>query len=125
MKNLCLVSKITLKNIRNPGILCDRLDSVFSVESCCAFLFFLFLFFAFMRFEEGGDKFYCSWQMSLFTHCFGTVYTLFMGHTATLLKNIKNGSHGTIYTFKNYFTTVFLVFNFNNNNFNPNGPYMF
>ena len=63
--------------------------------------------------------------MSLFTHCFGTVYTLFMGHTATLLKNIKNGSHGTIYTFKNYFTTVFLVFNFSNNKFNPNGPYMF
>ena len=26
---------------------------------------------------------------------------------------IKNGSHGTIYTFKNYFTTVFSVFSFN------------
>ena len=25
-------------------------------------------------------------------------------------KNIKNGSHGTIYTFKNYFATVFSVF---------------
>ena len=32
----------------------------------------------------------------------------------TLFSNffIKNGSHGTIYTFKNYFTTVFSVFNF-------------
>ena len=26
---------------------------------------------------------------------------------------IKNGFHGTIYTFKNYFTTVFSIFNFN------------
>ena len=25
---------------------------------------------------------------------------------------IKNGSHGTIHTFKNYFVTVFLVFSF-------------
>ena len=37
-------------------------------------------------------------------------------------KNIKNGSYGTIYTFKNYFTTVFLVFSFNKNKFNLNGP---
>ena len=28
------------------------------------------------------------------------------------LKNIKNGSHDTIYTFKNYFATVFSVFSF-------------
>ena len=27
------------------------------------------------------------------------------------LKNIKNGSHGTIHTFKNYFAIIFLVFN--------------
>ena len=49
MKNLCLVSKITLKNIRNPGILCDRLDSVFSVESCGVFFFF----FGFHAFQGG------------------------------------------------------------------------
>ena len=35
---------------------------------------------------------------------------------------IKNGSHGTIYIFKNYFTTVFLVFNFQQNKQYPNGP---
>ena len=29
-----------------------------------------------------------------------------------VLKNIKNGSHGTIHTFKNYFATVFSVFSF-------------
>jgi len=27
-------------------------------------------------------------------------------------KKIKNGSHGTIYIFKNYFAKVFLVFSF-------------
>ena len=36
---------------------------------------------------------------------------------------IKNESHDTIHTFKNYFVTVFLVFSFSNNKFNPNGPY--
>ena len=34
---------------------------------------------------------------------------------------IKIGSYGTIYTFKNYFVTVFSVFSFNNNKFNLNG----
>jgi len=42
--------------------------------------------------------------------------------TVHVFKNIKNRSHGTIHTFKNYFTTVFSVFNFNKNKFNPNGP---
>ena len=32
--------------------------------------------------------------------------------TVHVLKNIKNGSHDTIYTFKNYFATVFSVFSF-------------
>ena len=40
---------------------------------------------------------------------------LFMDPQISLFSNffIKNGSHDTIYTFKNYFTTVFSVFNFN------------
>ena len=50
---------------------------------------------------------------TLFTHCSSTVHAL---------KNIKNGSHGTIYTFKNYFAIVFSVFNFNKNKLYPNGP---
>ena len=33
---------------------------------------------------------------------------------------IKNGSHGTIHTFKNYFATVFSVFS--KNKLYPNGP---
>ena len=36
-------------------------------------------------------------------HCSCTVY---------VLKNIKKESHDTIYTFKNYFTTIFSVFSF-------------
>ena len=37
---------------------------------------------------------------------------------------IKNGSHNTIHTFKNYFATVFSVsvFSFSKNKLNPNGP---
>ena len=37
---------------------------------------------------------------------------------------IKNGSYDTIHTFKNYFATVFLVFNFQiqQNKFYPNRP---
>ena len=41
---------------------------------------------------------------------FSTVHALFS--TVHVLKNIKNGSHDTIYTFKNYFATVFSVFSF-------------
>ena len=35
---------------------------------------------------------------------------------------IKNRSHSTIHIFKNYFATVFLVFNFQQNKRYPNGP---
>ena len=31
-------------------------------------------------------------------------------------------SQDTIHTFKNYFATIFSVFSFSNNKFNPNGP---
>ena len=50
----------------------------------------------------------CRGQKILFTHCLCTVH----------------GSHDTIYTFKNYFATVFSVFSFSNNKFNPNRPSM-
>ena len=50
-------------------------------------------------------------------HCAGekiTVHALFITVHSTVhaLKNIKNGSHGIIHTFKNYFATVLLVFSF-------------
>ena len=42
-------------------------------------------------------------------------YALFMDPQTSLFSNffIKNGSHSIIYTFKNYFVTVFSVFSFN------------
>ena len=83
-------------------------------------VFPLFLFFYFFCFHASKeDKFYCLETIftiyTLFCHCNSIVHTL---------KNIKNGSHDTIYTFKNYFVTVFSVFSFNNNKINPNGPYI-
>ena len=43
-----------------------------------------------------------------------TIHVLFITVHSTVyaLKNIKNGSHGTIHTFKNYFATVLSVFSF-------------
>ena len=41
-------------------------------------------------------------------------HVLFMDQQIPLFSNffIKNGSHGTIYTFKNYFATVILAISF-------------
>ena len=57
--------------------------------------------------------------MFLSLHCafvlfFSGSCALFMGPTSTFFSknNFKIGSHGTIHTFKNYFTIVFLAFNF-------------
>ena len=61
---------------------------------------FFFVFFVCTRFR-GHDA------------LFSGFCALFMGLTNTLLrKNIKNGFHGTIHTFKNYFTTMFLVMHY-------------
>ena len=70
--------------------------------------FFFFFFFAFTHLRR--DRFYCSETFLLFIHCFVTVHHC--SSTVHILKNIKNGSHDTIYTFKNYFATVFLIFSF-------------
>ena len=71
------------------------------------FSFFFFFFTRFLHFET-----------------IIIVHALFMEPTITLFrkKNIKNGLHGTIYIFKNYFVTVFSVFNFIKNKLYPNGP---
>ena len=57
------------------------------------------------------------------------IYTLFMISQITFFSNffIKNRSHNTIYTFKNYFAIVFSVsvFNFNKNKLNPNTLFTF
>ena len=103
--------------------------------SAFAFAFLcLFFFFSFCR---------CFCLFNLFTVHFssnsGTVhnkisrgmhtsgsYLLFTDPQTSLFSNffIKNGSHDTIYTFKNYFTTVFSIFSFQfqQNKFYPNRP---
>ena len=72
------------------------------------FLFFFFFFSAFTRLRR--TDFTVQRQFLLFIHCFVTVHHCIS--TVHILKNIKNESHDTIYTFKNYFITVFSVFSF-------------
>ena len=61
-----------------------------------------------------------------FVNCEQCIRALFTVPQITLFSNffIKNGSHNTIYTFKNYFATVFSVsvFSFSKNKLNPNTP---
>ena len=61
---------------------------------------------------------------------FNIVHTLFWYYLRTIHethshfiqeKNIKNGSHSIIHTFKNYFTIVFSIFSFSKNKLYPNG----
>ena len=76
------------------------------------FSFFFFFFFlvksAFVDFST--DALFTDPQITFFSNFF-----------------IKNESHGTIHTFKNYFTTVFSVsvFSFSKNKLNPNEPYIY
>ena len=56
------------------------------------------------------------------------IHALYTDPQITLFSNffIKNRSHGSIHTFKNYFATVFSVFSFQfqQNKFYPNRPYV-
>ena len=63
---------------------------------------------------------YCAWTVAAkfdFSYFFQPISAhraLFMDPQISLVNNffIKNGSHGTIHTFKNYFATVFFSFQF-------------
>ena len=72
--------------------------------------------------------FFFSFSFFPFVFSFLRQITLFItvtihGPTTILLKKyIKNGPHGTIHIFKNYFATVFLVFSFSKNKLYPNRP---
>ena len=74
------------------------------------------VFFFFNAWTIKSHEFTVQRQKLLFTHCSSTVH---------IFKNIKNGSHNTIHTFKNYFATMFSVFSFSKNKFNPNEPIEF
>ena len=79
--------------------------------------FFFFFFLQCMNskitwiYYTGDKNHYSHIVAALFTHCTSTVY---------VFKNIKNESYDTNHTFKNYFATLFSVFSFSNNKFNPN-----
>ena len=72
--------------------------------------------------------FFCSAAIVDFVNCEQCIHILFTVPQITFFSNffIKNGSHSTIYTFKNYFATVFSVsvFSFSKNKLNPNRPYV-
>ena len=99
----------------------ERLNA--SLDSVSVFSFQRFSFLLFFHAFQ-GNKIYCS---QLQHHCLCTVAALFMHclWDPQLLyseKKIKNWSHDTIHTFKNYFVTIFSVFSFSKNKFNTNGP---
>ena len=93
------------------GLRCG-LDSVIAhlrfLSSFCVFLFFFFF------------------PATVFDQVFREQYirTLFTDPTNYSNFFIKNSSHSTIYTFKNYFAIVFYisVFSFSINKVYPNGP---
>ena len=91
-----------------------HLDSAFSAESCVAFFFFFFFFFlfSFTRFKE-ETKF--TIHETNVTVLILFIYYSWDPHLLYSEKNIKNESHDTIYTFKNYFVTVFSVIHFQSN----------
>ena len=86
------------------------------IELIVAFLVSRFAFFFSLHVNSNLTWVHCIVTKITIHHCLHTVYTL---------KNIINGSHGTIHTFKNYFATVLSVFNFSNNKLNPNRPFVF
>ena len=106
-----------------------------STETCGVFVscFFCFLFF-FCQLQQ-GTAVIVQWTVAalfllfrLFIISVGPVYYSW-NPQISLFSNffIKNEFYDIIYTFKNYFATVFSdsIFSFNNNKFNPNGSSMF
>ena len=95
-----------------------------STSAFCVFVLFSFFFPRVL--EKRG---YCSLNSNRKCWLFCSkqcISVLFMDPQIPLFSNffIKNGSHGTIYTFKNYFATMFSVFSFQfqQNKFYPNRP---
>ena len=88
------------------------LNRTYMVFAFCSlfFNFFSSLYFWLFSTSVGPIHYFRDLQTSFFSNFF-----------------IKNGSHGTIHTFKNYFVTVFLVFSFQfqQNKFYPNGQLIF
>ena len=85
---------------------------VYVCKSRFVLFFFWFQPYYLTKSTVNSARMHCSWvpQIPLFSHFF-----------------IKNGSYGTIHTFKNDFATMFsvLVFSFSKNKLNPNTPDMY
>ena len=82
------------------------------LRSCCVYVYVSAFFFFFLTLKR-----YCSsllWTVAATFDREQCTCALFMNPQITLFSNffIKNGSHGTIYTFKNYFATLFFSFQF-------------
>ena len=100
------------------GVLRVGLDCAFGVWRLCFSFFFFFFLHAFVRLRL--LFMYCSMNSSrkvwlfYFFQPISAYRVLFMDLQISFFNNffIKNGSHGTIYTFKNYFATVFFSFSF-------------
>ena len=96
------------------------------------FSFFFFFFFGTRNWRQMLLFMYCAWTVveifdfsTIFSTSVGLVYCS-LDSQILLFNNFfnKNGSHGTIHLFKNYFATVFSVFSFQfqQNKFYPNRP---
>ena len=98
--------------------LCDRLERNYSCVYVLELRFSLFFLF-----------FFGSTAIVDFVNCEQCIRALFTVPQITLFNNffIKNGSHSNIYTFKNYFATVFSisVFSFSKNKLNPNTSFIY
>ena len=100
------------------------------VLNSSAFCVFVLFFFFFSRVLAKRDYCSCTVQWTVTANVDFSVansdHVLFMNPQIPLFSNffIKNGSHGTIYTFKNYFATVIsaISFQFQQNKSYPNRP---
>ena len=95
----------SLNNIRLKCIIHPLFFFNTHLDKASSHLHLRFFFFFFLEKRVSMGPVYCSWdsQTSFFSKTF-----------------IKNWSHGTIHTFKNYFVTVFSVFSFQQNKRYPN-----
>ena len=95
------------KKTKNLPIL-NTLNNKYSegLDTSLRFPFFFFFFFALVAIVDQVNSEQC-------------ICALFMIPQTSFFSNvfIKNGSHGTIHTVKNYFTTVFSVFSFSKINY--------
>ena len=97
------------------------------VYECCVLFFFFFFFFLFSHVFGGVRLLFNEQQPQMLTffneQC---IRALFTDPQISFFINffIKNGSYGTIYTFKNYFATVIsaISFQFQQNKSYPNRP---